>query len=1613
MDGMSEYARWKRNLPPEPESEYSRWKRKQFVPQGPSMEAAGFNPEFEQAKQGLFHPPVADLTPAYRPLPTVSSLMPAAHQRARSFGERMVQDYPAYEDSAPADGMPGVANLGAIGRVWDTIGTALTPAWRVAAPTAEWIGKKMRPLTDMAGDINQPGDLGAPMMPGEPYQMPPETFRPELPAHVETPWDKADRLATEQAEAPANQKPRNKGARLWDLPIVGEAFNPERPTVSQALTEQGWNPLLAMGAEMFIPGGPLEALGLTGRIARGVEGLARAKGGEVGKLLAEPLEFGRPIPTPQDLANERALQDAAARSRSPEVHPYAAGGERTNALMKGVEDERSAARAIEEERASARAIPEEPVPNVESPLAKWMEEEKPKPLIDERQPLVAEPQPQGSHLLGEMQDYRQSLLSPKTEAEQVLADAGKAELPISERQPMVVEAQPLVAESIAEPSLNPSPASLFEDVPPNPPTPENPNILSEMRTKTPPEKPFANLTGLNFEPGESFVPKNVQQGTPPPAIDSYSVMGHTVQMGGQEFAKSLPMPVLHNLVEQLTGSAPSISEGLQKLGKKLGGTVGGRFIARAGQSGKILLNPEIFKNPDQARRIFAHEIGHMVDWTKGWFPGDSGLVGNVKTIRSAISKNAGAVLGGKDVRAELQALSEWWKPYNKANATVAFRKYRNSSDELFADAVSVLLNDSEEFQRRAPKFAKHFFEELKKNPELGQAFTDAANTMSGTFEDFAKGLEQHVATDFIDGEKFVRETRIAAQQRKGSWWERLRQQLDALQDAAAVGLVNKNAFANRALDASEKAGVPSQGGKHVLDEMAFSKNRSLITASDASDRVMKPLEEAGIEEDYAGRYMMLRRIAQGDRSTVANSYLIDADTASRMLHEMEKSDPSKLAKTEKIVSHFNDMLWERMQELHSHGYFSDDLMKKLEVNKDTYARFQVLHHMEEDLAKNIHGEVGGLVQKQVGTTSGIVNPFAETLGQIFKADRLIEHVSARNIASEPLLRAFPDEWELAQTAGPNEWVAPPKDKKLFFRWENGKKVGYYADPYIAEVFERTPSGALAVIAKAVGFVDNAIFKNLWIRKSISFMSMNPVRDFGRTARNVAALRDEANAAAGMGAMERGSRNLLTGPELALQYGKAWKKARQYAKNDISDPVVRQMIKEKSIDVPENSAYAGEAFTETPEMELSKAQEMLLRQGGIKPDGITAKKSNLFMRAYSAFMDKWSEAGRTLEALPKIAGREMLSKTKSGSELAYDVRKFVGTPDFRAKGTATEITNNVLMFSNIMVQGWKADLEMATRPTTRGGWWLNMATNSLAPRAFMAAGAVGYFGPQLKEMYDHMPEYLKSQYLTIPTGWVDGGEYGKKVSYFRIPQDETARLFGGLTWKLLNAPNSGLDLEDTFGDMLKFTKGQLTPGISATYKMARNALSVASGENPEDDFYGKPIIDRTDFAAGGSARWKGFAKWSIGQLGTPGSVAKAYFWPEDARAPMKGIFPFNEVLKPFFGVTDRGVSEIQERGKHNEEKAKKKLKSALGDVTDYLTKQAYHFRSTPAKLRTNEQKKAYLLTSQFEATVRTAEARIARLKRNGHEPEIQEVRDKLEEDAKKVREKLKAIMAPNP
>ena len=596
--------------------------------------------------------------------------------------------------------------------------------------------------------------------------------------------------------------------------------------------------------------------------------------------------------------------------------------------------------------------------------------------------------------------------------------------------------------------------------------------------------------------------------------------------------------------------------------------------------------------------------------------------------------------------------------------------------------------------------------------------------------------------------------------------------------------------------------------------------------------------------------------------------------------------------------------------------------------------------------------------------------------------------------------------------------------------EDGKHVAYYVDPYIAEAFQKKESGSFLLGVDLLKLTFNQYFRPMWITFNVGFQFYsNVIRDFGRTRRNVYALAQNGGYAG-------------TLKSLLVAYKDSYKTARRYAKNaardngagtndaterDVHDDLLSEMIENKSLGV----SFTDYSFDPDADQFTSLARKM-----GVAPP----KLDGMYDKASKHALLKWPVkilegvrfVGNTNEVLSKIAGYKVLKadtlktmdkaiasekdadqkkylqeqrsllvagKGEYAHKLAYNVRNYVGTPNWRTGGMVTHVTNNLFPFSNIMIQGMKSDLEIASRPNTRNGFALDLVISHIVPKMLMLLAGAGAAGDALEEFYKKVSEYDKTNYIVIPLGFKDNPDGTRKAVYWRIPHDETARLAAAAFWKIGNAFRQDRSATAALSQIVNLGTGQL-PKLAPPLTIAGTWAAYLGGFNPYDDFRGMSIMSDKVFKAGGVHSLKRMVQWTANTVGlasfaTHDDANKS--WLESA---LEVALLFNRILK----VSDYGDREASmlEIARKQSEDARRSLDR--GEFAREFTFQRYLLNQKKAAGEISSQERDRLSSlNSYNSEYLSYSGAIKRAHARGDTDAAKRFEDKLERLLSKVME----------
>lgn len=941
-----------------------------------------------------------------------------------------------------------------------------------------------------------------------------------------------------------------------------------------------------------------------------------------------------------------------------------------------------------------------------------------------------------------------------------------------------------------------------------------------------------------------------------------------IELGGEGTIKPIEMPEIVKLARELMHDFPSVA--------KLRGNMRGFFRPRG--RGQIALDAEIFKDPIQAAKTLAHEIGHLIDYLPEHLMQRGNLVGRLFTLRNFLKStfngegsldrakvlkqyledenitttewqkdkeirakheplfeqyyNEAAKAGGyiRDpvVRKELLEVTHYWKPWDPAKSPPSFNAYRTSSTELYADALSMLINSPGTLERMAPTFYKTFFDKLDQKTAVKEAYFGLQELLTGAPEEVLKARAEDIRKGFARAEALQKDFQAKKKLNTRSLWDKLRQQLDNINQP----ILNKQ----HAAEARGEIIAPEDNPEFLLQENSLVDNENFLMIKGIHDDIVVPLEKAGMTMDDLGEYLLLKRIVN-ERTEIANPFGHTPKTAAKQLeHLKENVGPENYKLLETKLQQFHDVIFKSVEEAVRVGSYNKKLFETtIKPNKDSYASFAVVDYMQD--------YIPATVKAQVGTLKEVANPFNTTILKTVALNRLNALQRAKNGTIKLLQTSYPEDIEPSKTItsdGKLKIFKTPIDKGRIEVLVDGKLTGFDVDPYIAESFNKMKTGDLNVMVHLLSMFNNKFFKPVVTTYNLGFAAaFNPIRDFKRNYKLI------PNATI---------RNLL------VAYIKSIPSAVKFTKGQM-DELTQAMVESKAIDAPigEYNFY---------DRENDHYNDILKRYNIIPkdvPEGRLAqyadKAKRTILKPIVQVLEGIRFVANTLEINSKIAGYKIRKAGgESGQQLAYNIRNVTGTPNFRVRGSQTGTTNNIFVFSNIIKEGLKTDLSVAFNPKTRSGFWWKTVKIELLPKFLMFLAAGGFLGKKLKDFFDKATEYDKTNYIIIPLGY-----YGpdKKAVYMRIPHDDTGRLFGSIFWKMANfAKNHKTsDLQD----IVSLGAGQL-PSVTPAIDIVTNWAQYLSGKNPYDAFRGRQIVDDVSWTAGGGAALKKMVQWTLNDLG---------------------------------------------------------------------------------------------------------------------------------------------------
>jgi proteasome lid subunit RPN8/RPN11 len=994
-----------------------------------------------------------------------------------------------------------------------------------------------------------------------------------------------------------------------------------------------------------------------------------------------------------------------------------------------------------------------------------------------------------------------------------------------------------------------------------------------------------------------------------------------VRLANMDKVKPLAMPELYRLIKAL-----GVDVKLKRMPKAYG-----RFH-HGGNQGMISLDPRIFQDPVFAAAVFSHEIGHLADWLPNHTLKRGNIIGHLMSLNKFLrGRFAPSTPTNKEVRAELWKLSKWWRPLDEEQVSKYHLKYRKSAKELYADAVSVLLNSPKELKARAPTFYAEFWRHLDRKPTFKKELLDLWEFMNRPAADISSARSHDVRQMFVDGAELMarksaeRDWELSTFQ---GWVHRLKkyalwQYTPALEAAKARGDIP----ADKALE-------------YLFDEFPLGDNKAFTLLKHAYERGIQPLEAAGIDKIMLSEYLFYNRIANesivdeegtdSGRSAVANPKMITPIEARQQLWWMRRNlGMEKMTVMEHHAKYFQNLVFDVMKYARQSGLISDKKLAELDRNRFNYVTFQTL----EKLKDNPH--VSATLKKSLGTEKDIGDTVDMTLMKSLAIIRFAQYNNAK-LKLVDRLKVL-QEIEPAKTYFDGKKLTPyppPHGKENMTVYRDGKPERYVVAEEMVRMFDHITPAKLNPMLQIINIGMN-VYYGMWIKYNPGFQAYrNLIRDFRRTARN---LPPEAG---GPGiAHARAAWSYMT------SFKDTWRRMKGINAKKGEKDVVAEMMAVNALGTPYDT------FTRNAARDDITGQ-LLAKYHLLPPSEQSKWRQNKIVKPLMTLGDGLSFMGAIFETVPKIGSYKLLVN-KIGmdrKEAAYMVRNRLGTPPFHKKGRGAKEMGVIHPFANIFIQGWNEDIRAMTDAKTRGAWWLRWAATGGMFTLLKWAASQGMLGDDLEEWMKGVSEYKKSNYDLIPLGFMPGKRHGKKSFGMQIPKDETSRLLDAAFWKVLNTmsgENTGI------GEVFAVGAGAF-PGLHPNLQLTGAWAEYISNQNPIDTFYNQPILSRDEANARGWPGARAMLLWSAKKSG----AANFFRYNPNADTTTETVLTSTMLLNSMFFVTDYGYEEARNDLQEIQDRDRSKVRLSMQSDAYEALREYNSIRAKKVDTRTEHEIQRY-------------------------------------------------------
>jgi len=876
-------------------------------------------------------------------------------------------------------------------------------------------------------------------------------------------------------------------------------------------------------------------------------------------------------------------------------------------------------------------------------------------------------------------------------------------------------------------------------------------------------------------------------------------------------------------------------------------------------------------NVNKLSSTLAHEIGHLFDYLDDKTMARGNILGRLRSVHNYLMGEDGFA---EEVRDELIELSRWWR--GDWESGTSYGRYREHSKELYADAISVLLNTPDQLKERAPEFYKEFFTHLENKPSVLKELLEIQYMIMGDVESVAENRSNRTQKMFKRGYKAWNHARNSTRVHKQS-------ALHSVQDRFAEYILDRGFSAKRQL--GERADDPNlkdeDNAFYAIDELQHVDNRGRRFMEDLQEKVFNSLDNLNVSRGLFAEYLFMHRIASGgtfkNEKQLFNPEGHTEKTAADQKRAIRKRlGDEKYIKMVQLAGTFHDIIWEIVEEAAEAGTYSAEKVESMRKDKDNYVTFAVLDYLNGE-------SISAALHERVGTFKDIMNVLDATIMKMFtltrwsEKNKLLDKIITQ-MEGDKNLNA--DVHKAKVPKGMHEMPRRArKDFGWFYAYRDGQLEAWEIPKEVADGFSKLDLKTVSYLARLYSSATYGLWHPLFVTLSLGFNVANPFRDLTRAANNLAAELTWKQLLPGtalpkvafnfaralpsaildeMGVSTKGwedalKQNLsgLSMKDVAIAYAKSFTAA--YMKSSGFDQAnIDRMRDDKALSI----SYA------KVDAELSEEKDQykkLMEQLGLEPSaGRTPWGKAISIKDKG--MKPFAVITGAIDTASKIGGERILREAGvKKHRKAYIVRKAIGTPDYRQEGQLTHITNALFMYSRVNWVGKQHDAAYAIG--ARGGgkamrWWFSFMTGTLLP--YIAAKEMldrvmdlwtGDDDDEEKKRLKNFSDYMQRSYLMIPTGYGKDADNVLALKGISIPRGDFQRFLISMWHYAGKAVEEEGGLENEYADASDIRKAvlgdignEILPGLTPPLKLIAGWWNHSSGRSPYNNVFSQNVYE---------------------------------------------------------------------------------------------------------------------------------------------------------------------------